>query len=575
MGGGWWGRSDAKRQYLRRLHKRFGAPWTLTFDDDFAFDLRGVRWQNIDQLEAIVEFYVNFREPPTAAHPDGLPCGPWVANAKPLSPGDAGYRTVSLRPPSGTNARIVAGTTVSLDGAPDLSMVRVDPAANPLQPGFQVGPPPAGLPPTKRFLFDTIEIDADTSRAATHRFRIVAVDNAANPRTVTLDVAPVFKPGTTRSSWRLHTQPILVLIDPVGARERGGVILHDDNPTATVTGHATPTQAIVTLGGPPDLSRVNPAFDTIYLAGDTRAGRGQPFRAYRIIARDNAANTVTLDGDPNLGGGGSPWYIPAGLGATGIPSLQYNLHPPAAPAARAARGADHYDGLMFIVHDGEVTHRFRWNSYTSRDHGPWGGAGWDQLLSSIQGNDAYFYESFVSGNAFINYTFAVTDAVPGNQGLDHDPNDHIANAWFHFGTPDLVTGALDGHVTRDTQPAPAGGKTAIRIHRGSANALALPNGGGCGSAGCIVSPQSATLRWSLVARYRKHYEGFHGRAAQDTFLPQICQNVACECTTYIAATPNNGCTGNWPAGKQIPDAQWVGKLNGVLWVIRPDEPPPS
>src|SRR5437868_479171 len=94
---GWWGPGSPKEQFLRRLHKRVGHPFFLSFDEPFRFDAAGNRWRNLDQLEAVVEFYVNFPEP-------------WaVPSRPPLKPGDAGYRTVSLRDPKGDDARIGAG----------------------------------------------------------------------------------------------------------------------------------------------------------------------------------------------------------------------------------------------------------------------------------------------------------------------------------------------------------------------------------------------------------------------------------------------------------------------------------
>ena len=238
---------------------------------------------------------------------------------------------------------------------------------------------------------------------------------------------------------------------------------------------------------------------------------------------------------------------------------------------------------MFIVHDGVVTDRFRWNSYTSRDHGPWNphvgafgtAAGWDQLLSAIVGNRAYFYESFRSGNNFINYTWAVTDVTPMDGGVRHDLTDACADAWFYFGTPEAA-GTLDTHVTQDL--GAFGGKSAIRIHRGNRG------GEGCGSAGCIVSTRSANFRGRLTAIYRREFEDFHGHGSIDTFVNAVCTTPECECAHYnpphVPPIPHD-CTGAWPAVATglVPSdpgsAEWDQKLGGVFWLIRPDEPPPS
>lgn len=73
---------------------------------------------------------------------------------------------------------------------------------------------------------------------------------------------------------------------------------------------ATAAGAVVTLDGTPDLSKLDSNFDVIILAEDT----ARPSHIYRITAVDNAAKTVTVDGEPALRGGLSAWEIP-GLGA--------------------------------------------------------------------------------------------------------------------------------------------------------------------------------------------------------------------------------------------------------------------
>jgi hypothetical protein len=574
MGSGWWGRFNAKRQFLRRLHKRAGYPWLLTFDDPFVFEMRNQRWQNIDQLEAIVEFYVNF--------PD-----PWIANRRPLSPGDPGYTTVSLRPPSGSDAHADgAGNWFKLDDSADLTLVLANPAAanNPLQNGAGGQPAFASnapvFPPPRRTLHSTIEFALDTARPS-RRYRISAVQ--PNQRRVQLDLdgapAPLFRDNAASSRWTMHTPPCLVLIDPVGIRQYQGVAQLAGAQAAVA---AVGTPDLLNLDGAPDLTRVNRSFDTIYLNSDTNSTRGLPFRAYRIVGLPGdpgvAANQVRVDGNPVLTAGVSPWRIPAGLGADAFEApvqLTYNLNPPAAPPLRRQLGFDHYDGLMFVVHDGQVVNRFRFSSWTSRQHGAWDGhghgafgaaGGWDQALSSIKGNRAYYYESFFSaGSGFRNYCFRVIDPVRGGGG-DLVPNtannDACANAWYFFGTPQ-ANGTLNNVVTQDLLPAAAAGKRLIRVHRGS-------NGGtGSGSEGCIVSPISANLRAALTARHQQDYTAYHGPGSTDTRIALVCATPQCECATYISSGP---CAGNWPGGAQIPDTQWDDKIAGMFWLIRPDEP---
>ncbi|MGH8067489.1 MAG: hypothetical protein ACRERE_20095 [Candidatus Entotheonellia bacterium] len=68
--------------------------------------------------------------------------------------------------------------------------------------------------------------------------------------------------------------------------------------------------AVVRLDGAPDLAQLDPDFDVILLAEDTL----RPSHIYRIVSVDNAAKTVTVDGEPALRGGSSAWEIPS-LGA--------------------------------------------------------------------------------------------------------------------------------------------------------------------------------------------------------------------------------------------------------------------
>jgi len=559
MAGGWWGRGDSKRQFLRRLHKRFGTPWPLTLEDGYVFETGRNRWRNLDQLEAIVEFYVNFRDPANT------PCGPWRLNAQPISPGDAGYRTVSLRPPRGSTATLGANNWITLDQGTDLSLVLPNPApaANPAEPNFTQN---AGYPDPRRFLYSTIHLEADTARPSSKRYRIMEVDVAG--RRVRVDAAPAFGAAVT-SKWSIRTPPTLVVIDPVGVRQYANAPHLRGSQAQVQTSGA---QALVDLDGGPNLSRVNVHFDTIYFATDSRTGRGRPFKAYRILELNvgGIAGRIRVDGDPSLDGGRSPWHIPAGLSADTVPAgMNYDLDP---PVARRHLGYDHYDGLLFIVDDGAVVDWFRWTSYTSRQHGPWEpskgafGAvdGWDQSFSSIAGNTAYFYESFFSqGSYFRNYSLAVRDVTLTNGGpTQNRAADAVANAWYYFGTPQANV-TLNAVVTQDLAPAAAAGKTHIRIHRGTLN------GSGSGSDGCVVSPVCAQFKSQLIARYNQHYTAFHGPGSIDTQLPRICATPVCENATY--GPPD---APQWPGSAQIPAADWNLKLAGIFWLIRPDEPTP-
>lgn len=73
---------------------------------------------------------------------------------------------------------------------------------------------------------------------------------------------------------------------------------------------ATVTESVVSLDGLPDLSVLEPNVDTIILEDDTARSSG----LYGIVSVDDAAKTVTVDGEPDLSNGSSAWEIPA-LGA--------------------------------------------------------------------------------------------------------------------------------------------------------------------------------------------------------------------------------------------------------------------
>lgn len=571
MGGGWWSRCSAKNQFLRCLAKRAGYPWPLTLGDPFTFQTVDNRWTQIDQLEAVVEFYMNFTDP-------------WVKNGSPpAAPGDTGYFTVSLRQPSGTSAQIVASQppTVKLDGEPDLRWVLPNPvpAANPAQ-----GAASPGYPQPRRYLYDTLWLDADTQRAR-RLYRIMSVDHANH--IVTLDTdqpgapGPKFPDGTTTSNWKINTRPILVLIDSFGARWQGSAAGQPLIPLAGQRATVDPADSqVLHLDGAPDLTRVNPYFDTIYLPADTVTGRGLPQRAYRITGvNPNGADSIRVDGTPALAGGSSAWNIPAGLSADAMPTFRaalsagFNDHfdPPADAQhpERARRGHDHYDGALFVVDRDTVLAWYRWTSYTSRDHGSWdNNAVWRNEMSSLQGNQPYFFYSYRSpgqglGPTFRNYTLMVTDPRSGNTGISWndpppgfgDPSVHESQARFYYGEPDPHTDALSNTVVSD-----GNGKEAVELHRGNVAQTA-----NTGSGGCLVSPSHIDLRNKLISLYLTDYRVFYGvdYNQADDYLRDL------RTKTNYKQSQDKWSNESEAAGNQ----GYNKKLAGILWLVRPDEPP--
>ena len=299
----------------------------------------------------------------------------------------------------------------------------------------------------------------------------------------------------------------IVVIDAFGGRLQGN--------------SATAARSVVTLDGTPDLSKVNVNFDTIYLTDATH------LRTFRINAIDDAANTVTVDGQPRLPIIGSRWHIPAGVSGD-LPALAYNLGP------GGARGFDHFDGVLLLVKDGTVHAKFRWSSYTSRNY-----AAGSQFLSSMRGNRRYDFETYRSSNAFRNYSIKIADA-----GASYDG---VRQARFYFATP----------VTADaaTGPEPnGGGKTLIRIHHTVTNSPA----NGCSSAGCVVSGDFYALRDRMIDLYQIDYAASHG-GTNDAAIARL------------RGLDHAGSRNMWNSAGGVTAAQWNGKIRGTFWLVRPDE----
>jgi hypothetical protein len=599
---GWFRSPCAKAQFLRELRVRYGfGPIVGLVLDPFEFRSHGKDWKNIEQLEAVVEFFVNFRpDPPAGGDTWG---DPWAANAKPLDDDHAQYVKVNLGPVQGTAAYVPdpkkAPNVIKLDGEPDLGgvIVNPDPAHNPVPAGALA--PPAGYPQLKSFLYDTLLLDEDDKkRRPSQLYRITAVDNGRAEKTVTLDPTDLPpKLDGKKSRWTINQRPIIVVIDPLGARQNDhGQPTVWQGKTAKVLGtDAKNAQWTVLdledLSQTQSLARVNLRFDTIYLADDD-VNAHRPARTYRIMALGpqpqnfpgpptsaEHARRISVEGVPVLPATGSRWHLPAGLSGA-MPNLAYDLGTPVPggapnPAQRVARGFDHYDAVLFIVHGGQIRGSFRWSSFTSRDHGTWSGGSWWESLSSIRGNARYYFSSYRSGGDFKNYTLAVIDANPPPYGLDPKPphaitghagRDTVQQARFYFGTPNLPNpndDILQDHIRMDA-------KGEIRLHRGSINRGAptalIPNGrAGTGSAGCLTSPAYVQMRTSLVRLFETEYRKFYGQVDQQ--VHKLIQHGA---TNQGSQDLYNGIVGNGLA-----QGDWDDKLVGILWLIRPDEPPLS
>jgi hypothetical protein len=471
---------NQKTLWRNRLLRRTGHAPPGSSEPPFEFD--DLDWKNTFQLEAVVEFYANFDDP-------------WAVGAVPRNPAAAGYITIDFLDPAGT-AATATGNVVALDGTSDLTRIRIN--------------------------YDTLFLESDTARPA-RLYRITAVDPIA--RTVTVDGAPAL-PGST-SPWEINLRPVLVVIDSFGGRLQGS--------SATVS-----AANMLTLDGSPNLSRVNPNFDTIYLPSDTARAK----RTYRITGVNNAAHTVTLDDNPVFDDGSSRWHIPAGISGES-PPLFYNLGP------GGVKGYDHFDGILFTMQGGTIHNKIRWSSYTSRIY-PTPQCG-NECLSSVRGNKRYDFSSFLSNNAFRNYSLRVNDPGAAYDG--------VREARFYFSTP-----VTPDSIAPPANPAdPGGGKTVIRLHYSGFNSP----GGGCNSAGCIVTPIYYEQRDRLIDLYQDEYQAFHGPGTQDTEVQKAHGRNHAQSQTLW----NNTMAGIGGAANQLTRANWNHKIVGNLWVVRPDERP--
>jgi hypothetical protein len=521
--------NNQKALWHKRLLRRAGH--ALATDTDPPFEFNDIDYRNLFQLEAVVEFFANYPSP-------------WRTGDVP--------RTRVASTLTGM-AATVAGNVVTLDGAPDLSgitltrdEIRLAGAGPPSV--FQIaavgastvtviGEPqlnsgasaweiriltpdyidvdflaPSGDAATVSGQVVTLDGISDLKRVKPNKdtlwlsgvpgqrtYRITAVDTVA--RTVTVAPAPVLI--GTDSHWRINLRPILVLIDAFGARVKG------KNASVQTPG----VEAVLLLADatPAALQKVNAHFDTVYLPADNTGAT----RAYRILAKDFAGRTITVEGTPVFPDGKSDWYIQSGISGE-LPGAEGTLGP------GGARGYDHYDGTLFVINGGQVINRFRWSSFTSR-----AAHTTVNQESSIRGNMLYRYSSLrASGNDWINYAFWVRNA---EGAADPQP------AAFFF-----------------RNPPTANTKTENMIHNGSADSSS-----GTGSGGCLVSPSFYQLREVLIDFDRDEHARL--REAPDAGVEALCGMGRTKSENLYNSTSAQ--------------PQWDGKLTGALWLIRPDERP--
>ncbi|ACV79217.1 hypothetical protein [Nakamurella multipartita] len=478
--------NNQKAQYRKRLLRRTGQHSGT--DPVPPFQFNDPDWENLFQLEAVAEYYANFTDP-------------WRAGAAPLDVGDPAYQPIELLPIQGAGAT-ATGNRLTLDGAPDFGRI---------WPGR-----------------DLVSVDADAGREG-KTYRITGVDPANNQ--LTLDAHPDLG-GAATTAWRIIGRPTLVLIDPMGGRIAGE--------SATVVTAGPPSR--VRLDPPAGtLAKVNKyGFETIEFHQDTSSAARS--HIYRITGVEPANNTVVLDGTPLFPDGTSEWSIPAGVGGQ-LPRLAYSL------GKNEARGWDHYDGVIFLVYDGDVLGRFRFSSYTSHAHEPH-----TEHRSSIRGNARYFIESYRSGNAYKNFSFKLVDTgsmtfstggwVFGYDGVRENRHYFESQVEEDTAAPGTVPGTI--------------GKGLIRLHRGNYG------GGGTGSDGCVTSPVYFHLRAALAALFRGEHTLLANPESFDPRLEQIASALTPQANDALYTAIGDPATGA---------SVWNSKIAAVLWLIRPDERP--
>ena len=523
--------NNQKALWRKRLLARVGRAPAGSDDPPFEFDDED--WQNIFQLEAVAEFYVNFDNP-------------WAPGAAPRNPGEDGYIPANFLVPFGTAATAV-GSTVTFDGPADLlKEVQQDYDAQ------------FGHRQLYGRTYDTLSLENDTTRpGGLYLITEVNMDNIPPPHIVTTEGEPALP---SPSAWHINLRPILVLIDSFGGREQ----LHGSN-------------AQVIFSSPPDnlaklqldqttpenvLRKVNTPFDTIYLPSDTvPISQAHPIaRTYRIIDVDAANRTVNVNGIPALEGGHSAWHIPAGISGK-MPPMNYNL------GYSSDKGWDQYDGAMFIIYGGMVRAQYRWSSYTSRDHLYEVHNGLPHaFVSSLRGNRRYRFRSLrANSSEYINNAFWVNNFVPPNQPVEP------VEARYYFEDP--VTPDVGGRYTprrRGQNPAvDAPGKAGIMIHSGGTGRPrpdgSLAQGAGNHSAGCLVSGIFEQFRDKLIDLYQEEYRGLHSRPRN--IGPVLDLDVA------RLRGRNHARSEVFYQSGELSGTKWKDKIVGTLWLIRPDERP--
>jgi hypothetical protein len=245
------------------------------------------------------------------------------------------------------------------------------------------------------------------------------------------------------------------------------------------------------------------------------------------------------------------------LGATGdsLPGPHFHLAEPPpvnyCPAS-LSRLPDAYQGVLFVVHEGEIAGWFRWSTYSSHRWQDDSRVLINDLGSpvyvnglmthlcywaaSIRGNALYSYSSEpAEKSSFINFGFRIWDPV----SLDFSAP---CRFYFQPGSP----------------IAPPHGR--ILLHQGQSADLRNPKFDYNGSNGGLVSPAFYLLRNLLIELYLYDYETANQKT-DDRIGPLRNADASASVSTFKDNTT------------EFPRTLWrTLALSGSCWVIRPDEP---
>jgi len=575
---------NQKALYRKRLLARTGHLPAGEIADHFLFN--NLDWQNLFQLEAIVEYYANHPQPWSTTAPFDTPMDPPTAADPKLLQGNAA-----------TMHGAGAAAVVRLDGNPDLSVIR-------------------------KFSHFIYLQDANDVNVATRMYPIIAVNNAGT-KSVTVanqyisPAKPVLKAGSVNTPWQIRLYNYIDFIPPGGsaatiADAANFIIQLDGQPDLTslttssfyqatssvrITNehvlcdcirfeaepdklyqivHADPLNYTITLDSLPvlgasskwvieqipvlvqidafgprtELSGVNATvvsadtiqidewkaafeklnkYDTIYLPGDSAS----PRKTYFIKNILPAEKRLQLSGSPVFASGSSEWSIPAGISGE-LDKIKYKLGP------GAEKGFDHYDGCMLVVYNQQVRVKKMWTSYTSRVDNEAG----NNNRRSVQGNIRYDILSFFSDGEYKNYSFAV-------RNTESSSGDKVFNARSYFDTS-----------------TDEGGQRSIRLHYGNINS----ENGGTGSKGCNVSCQYYDIRSDLIDCFQQMHRGVYG--AIDDAMQRLYNKNHKE-SGVIRKTELkkkvNGQEVKEPNPDHVPSEDWRFRIYSKMWLIRPDE----